>query len=237
MVECMARWATPDVVPVLSRGKHRNPRKGGCFMEYASLLAGEKWSDHPKCTHYLLAGLARAVNDHTSDAARSRLVGLIPSVIGLTGDDPRVDARIAMRCAAKALPVAAEYRQRALAVGLITARKVLVESDDGTLANDPTGLLDDVQAALARVPQASRWAEEFTAGIKVTLKGFRRRSARNVVRVAVVGIAEAAIHDPDDRLHDLLDTVIQDCTHWLGSHPSVDPAGEAVALADTPRVS
>ena len=43
-------------VPVLSRGKHRNPRKGACFMEFASYLAGEPWSDHPACTHPLLAG-------------------------------------------------------------------------------------------------------------------------------------------------------------------------------------
>jgi hypothetical protein len=38
---------SPALLPVLSRGKHRNPRKGACFMEFASLLAGERWSDHP----------------------------------------------------------------------------------------------------------------------------------------------------------------------------------------------
>ncbi|MDX6241462.1 MAG: hypothetical protein QOG10_6286, partial [Kribbellaceae bacterium] len=69
-------------VPVLSRGKHRNPRKGACFMEFASYLAGEPWSDHPACTHPLLAGVARDVNDCTTDAGRSRLAPLIPSVIG-----------------------------------------------------------------------------------------------------------------------------------------------------------
>jgi len=31
----------PDMLPVLSRGKHRRPRKGACFMELASYLAGE----------------------------------------------------------------------------------------------------------------------------------------------------------------------------------------------------
>jgi hypothetical protein len=82
----------PVVLPILSRGKHRNPRKGACFMEFASLLAGERWSDHPTCTHPLLAAVARLVNDYTSDARRSRLVELIPSVIGLTGDDLRIDA-------------------------------------------------------------------------------------------------------------------------------------------------
>ena len=75
--------ALPDMLPVLSRGKHRRPSKGGCFMELASFLAGERWSDHPGCTHPLLAALARHVNDLTSDAARPRLAPLIPSVIGL----------------------------------------------------------------------------------------------------------------------------------------------------------
>jgi hypothetical protein len=37
----------PALLPTLSRGKHRSPRKGACFMEFASLLAGERWSDHP----------------------------------------------------------------------------------------------------------------------------------------------------------------------------------------------
>ena len=86
----------PALVPILSRGKHRSPRKGACFMEFASLLAGERWSDHPACTHPLLAAVARHVNDYTSDAGRARLAELIPSVIGLTGEDLHIDARIAL---------------------------------------------------------------------------------------------------------------------------------------------
>jgi hypothetical protein len=76
----------PALLPMLSRGKHRRPRTGACFMEFASLLAGERWSDHPACTHPLLAAVARHVNDYTSDAGRPRLADLIPSVIGLTGE-------------------------------------------------------------------------------------------------------------------------------------------------------
>ena len=67
----------PELVPVLSRGKHRTPRHGACFMELASYLTGERWSDHPACTHPLLAALARDVNDFSSDAGRSRLARLI----------------------------------------------------------------------------------------------------------------------------------------------------------------
>src|ERR671919_2618614 len=105
----------PPLLPILSRGKHRSPRRGACFMEFASLLAGERWSDHPACTHPLLAAVARHVNDHTSDEARPRLALLIPSVIGLTSDDLHVDARVALRCARAALPVAAAERQRVMA--------------------------------------------------------------------------------------------------------------------------
>ena len=63
--------AVPDGVPVLSRGRHRSPRRGGCFMEFASFLAGERWSDHPACTHPLLGQLARQVNDLIGDSAVS----------------------------------------------------------------------------------------------------------------------------------------------------------------------
>nr|MBA2767588.1 hypothetical protein [Sporichthyaceae bacterium] len=69
--------STPELLPILSRGKHRSSRKGACFMEMASVLAGERWSDHPRCTHPLLAELARLVNDSTSDAQRHRLAVLI----------------------------------------------------------------------------------------------------------------------------------------------------------------
>ncbi len=119
----------PDLVPQLSRGKHRSPRKGACFMELASYLAGERWSDRPSCTHPLLAALARLVNDHTTDAGRGDLAPLVPSVIGLTSDDPRVDVRIALRAAITALPVAAAERQRVLAVSILAAQRALVDLD------------------------------------------------------------------------------------------------------------
>ena len=50
------------------RGSHRSPRRGACFMEFASYLAGERWSDHPACTDPVLASLARGVNDNLTDA-------------------------------------------------------------------------------------------------------------------------------------------------------------------------
>jgi hypothetical protein len=193
----------PPLVPLLSRGRHRNPRKGACFMEMASYLAGERWSDHPACTHPLLAGLARLVNDHTSDEARPRLAPLIPSVIGLNGDDPRVDARIALVCAIHALPVAAAERQLALAVSILAAEHVLAR-----LEGRPA-------AVLADVPVAARQAQEFRRGIMVSPKGFRRFAAPNTVHIAVRGVAEACVTDPDDRLRAMLSAAIDECSALL----------------------
>ncbi|TXN25680.1 hypothetical protein FVP33_19290, partial [Lacisediminihabitans profunda] len=75
-------------MPVLSRGKNRSPKSGACFMGYASWLAGEKWSDHPACTHPALAPLARMGNDCSPDAARSEPVTHITPGGGLNGPDP-----------------------------------------------------------------------------------------------------------------------------------------------------
>jgi hypothetical protein len=83
-----------------------------CSSAPEAYLAGERWSDHPACTHSLLASVARLVNDHTSDEGRPLLAELIPAVIGLTGDDLHIDALITVRCATIALPVAAADRQR-----------------------------------------------------------------------------------------------------------------------------
>lgn len=73
---------TPDYMPVLSGGPHASPRSGGCFMEVASYLAGERWSDSPECTDVALAGLCRRANDILPNDRRQEIAHLIPDVIG-----------------------------------------------------------------------------------------------------------------------------------------------------------
>jgi len=218
----------PQLVPVLSRGKHRNPRRGACFMELASYLAGERWSDHPACTHPLLAALARDVNDYTSDAARGRLAGLIPSVIGLTGDDLHIDARIALFCARMALPVVAASRQQVLAVSVLVCERVL----DG-LDGRPAGrLTEPSRAALAHVPHATRWAHEFTRDIAISTKAFRHRAAPFTVRTAAEGIAQACIPQPDEMLRDLLIGAMGEC-----AAQAARDAGPGAARGATPAAA
>jgi hypothetical protein len=205
----------PDLFPILSPGKHRNPRTDACFMELASLLAGERWSDHPTCTHPLLAALARHVNDHTSDAGRQRLADLIPAVIGLTGDDLHIDARIALRSATMALPVVAAGRQRILAVSVLTCDRVLADLD----GRAPRSLEEQSRLALAEVPQAAEWADRFTSGVRPSAKGFRRQAAPTIVQDAVEGIAQACVPDPDRMLRDLLVQAIEVSAAWVGRDP------------------
>ncbi|WP_433444146.1 hypothetical protein [Nonomuraea sp. CA-141351] len=197
-----------DHMPVLSRGRHRNPKRGACFMELASYLAGERWSDHPACTHPLLAALARLVNDNTSDESRAKLVRLVPSIIGLASDDLRVDAQIALRCATTALPVAAAERQLALAVSVLAAEEMLARLDGA-----PSGRLSQLSLrAMQEVPHAAEQARRFSRAARITEKGFRRYAAPNAVQLSVVGIVQACIPDPDALLRRLLEGAIDDCT-------------------------
>lgn len=205
----------PDLVPVLSRGKHRNPRKGACFMELASYLAGERWSDHPACTHPLLGAIARLVNDYSSDTGRSRLVGLVPSVIGLNSDDPRVDVGIALRAATVALPVVSADRQRVMAVSVLAAEQVLAELD----GRPPGELGERSREALEQAPHAAKWARRHIRGVRVTVKGFRRHAAPSAVRCAAEGIARACVARPDDMLRELLAGAIDECAASTSREP------------------
>jgi hypothetical protein len=199
----MATNGIPDSLPVLSRGKHRSARKGACFMEMASVLANEPWSDHPKCTHPLLASLARLVNDHTSDANRGELAVLIPSVVGLRGGGLAWMVDLTSAVALQAIPAVPEEMQRALAAGLIRCDELAVALGPGMVTETHI-----IRQALDRVPGAVAWARRYAGGSPITAKQFTRRSAPTVMRCAVQGLAESATTDPDARLRELLRVAI-----------------------------
>jgi hypothetical protein len=202
---------SPELMPVLSRGKHRNPRSGACFMEYASWLAGERWSDHPACTHPALASLARMVNDCSSDAARSELVELIPSVIGLVGTDSRIGILIAVRAASAALPIASEGRQRALAAGILRCDELLAAPGDETLGQ----AREQIAEVLRLTPGSAEWARAFLATSGPLNPRSTALMTDAIIRTSVVGIAEACVNDQDARLRALLVTAIDDATKRL----------------------
>lgn len=194
------RDAFSDGIPVLGRGKHRSAKKGACFMEYASFLAGERFSDRPPCTHPSLAAIARLVNDWTDDTDRAELAPLVPSVIGLTRSDPGVELALAVRAASAALPVASEERQRLLALGLVRA----LERLDEMAPERSAALRPAARRALDSAPLAERWARQH-------LDVVRPPRARNdapmcdaVVAIAVAGLGQACIEDAGPRMRALL---------------------------------
>ena len=85
----------PPSLPVLGHGKHRDPSRGACFMEYTSLLAGEPFSDKPLCVDAELAAVLRGANDLLADEERPALVSLLGRAIGLVvrGPDGRPAGR------------------------------------------------------------------------------------------------------------------------------------------------
>ena len=203
-----------DHLPVLSAGRHRSAKRGACFMEYASFLAGERWSDHPSCTHPALACLARAVNDCTRDSGRSVIAPLIPSVIGLNEPGERIDVLVAVRAGCAALPVASESRQRTIAVGILHARLLLDRAAFGAPTLDY--LRPVIDAALDTAPQAAAWARSFSAGISPRPAN-AQHAMQVLTTVSVLGIAEACVSDADNRLAALLRLAIEDCERLLAT--------------------
>ncbi|HEY0952732.1 hypothetical protein [Nocardioides sp.] len=195
----------PDGLPLLSRGRHRTPRRGASLTEVASLLAGEPWSDRPGCTHPLLADLARLVNDHTSDARRPGLVTLAADLADRRGDDDTW-IRLPVAVAASTILDVPEPTQRILAVGLLRAEPLCIDAVPALAET-----LRTVRATLELVPGATTWVEMLRRRPPIDLDAFARHTAPAMVRCTVDGLVTAQHPDLDRRLRDLLEVGIAAC--------------------------
>jgi hypothetical protein len=66
----------------LCRGRHASPSEGACVMELASMLAGERFSDHPRAVCPVIATVLRAYNDGIDDERREDLYTYAAAVVG-----------------------------------------------------------------------------------------------------------------------------------------------------------
>lgn len=207
----------PMMMPMLARGRHRSPRRGACFMELASYLAGEPWTDSPACTDPSLAHLARLVNDLSTDDARPHLSSMIPSVIGLRDLGRGFADELALIASVHALPIAAQDRQRGIAVGMLR-----ILGDVGDYSSQADDLWKaSARATLTQYYGIERWAREFSE--RMGLLGAERSAAGAMTEIAARGIAEACVPDPNDRLRELLRAGISWAHECAGVNPAVVP--------------
>jgi hypothetical protein len=115
----------------LTQGKHRDPDHGACVMELASMLAGEPFSDRPRCADPVIAGFLRTYNDGIDDRRRQDLYPLAAEVVG-TRAVAGVQAERARMCLAWAQARHGQQRR-------LLPRRPLVP--DGRLGDDAAGTL------------------------------------------------------------------------------------------------
>jgi hypothetical protein len=77
----------------LEPGRHRSPDDGVCVVELASIIGGEKFSDHPGCVCPVLGGFLRSWNDGAGYADRQRLEPYASLVVGTGGSRKESRAR------------------------------------------------------------------------------------------------------------------------------------------------
>ena len=188
----------PDGLPMLDRGGHRSPDQGACLMEYVSVLAGTRFSDHPRCTHPALAQLARVVNDEVvNPAARSRLAVLAPDLIGTRCRDPRITLTVMACC----LRAAAAARPQ---------------------GRDLLQALERIDAQLNRLQaqQGRRWARLRNVGAEPGVL-----AVISTLRVVLRHTNRFRGPRHDEQLCELLERAVADCRALLAHRPG-RPAGQ-----------
>jgi hypothetical protein len=85
----------------IRKGRHDSPAHGACVMELASMLAGERFHDHPQSVCPVLAGFLRGYNDLLPDGQHGELYPYAALVVGTAGSRRvrRERARVLLRWA------------------------------------------------------------------------------------------------------------------------------------------
>jgi len=78
----------------LGRGKHASPESGACVMELASMLAGERFSDHPRSVSRVIGAFLRGYNDMLDDERRQDLYAYASKVVGTAAPQEIEDLRM-----------------------------------------------------------------------------------------------------------------------------------------------
>ena len=241
-----------DRVTALSAGEHPAPNGEfmACVMEAAAYVAGEPWSDFPKCTCPVIASFLRIWNDRLqSDEDRTRLLlPLVPKIIGATGS-PALEERRSLMAADWLVRVHTPVLFRL--AGLRDQAATLEALPEITSADQASTLRGSLEAIRADVFEAAPsplivavgWAAgagataaaEVACNTAITAVAATAKSAGKAAgRIATAAVADAAVVAEDagaalaaarDALRIALDEHADDTA-------AVDAADAAVEAAD-----
>lgn len=132
----------------LRAGHHRCPEDGVCVVELASMLAGERFSDHPPSVSRVIAAIMRCYNDRAKDR-RQDLYGYAAAIVGTAGS-PAVERRRVDHCLSELAALEAQQRWRRMRRTLRYPMTVARLRE--LLARDPMpgGALDELGFGLVR---------------------------------------------------------------------------------------
>jgi hypothetical protein len=195
------RAHVPDGLPVLARGKHLAPEDGVCVMEYASILAGERFSDRPRCTDLGLALLAQMVNDAVSDGGRHLLAPVAADLSVLGPGDAVTSAQVVVAAVVQAGTVA---------------------GGGGRLERAERRARRRLRTVTRRSP-AGRWAR---GTARLHLHG----AGRHRLVTAVDAVAHMRWRDPLDRDRALLSLLEVAMREVAAARPAAKAEGGAVSL-------
>ena len=80
----------------IGRGRHSSPERGACVVELSSMLAGERFTDHPESVCPVIAGFLRGYNDLLPDGDHDELYPYAALIVG-TAATPAIRRRRARR--------------------------------------------------------------------------------------------------------------------------------------------
>jgi hypothetical protein len=133
----------------LGKGKHSSPDDGACVMELASMLAGERFTDHPESVCPAIGSFLRAYNDSIDDARRQDLYAYASRIVGsrsstaveraradrlLTWARERHPRRVARLLPARMRSLASQRRPPADAAGTHAVHAIRRHTDESHVA-------------------------------------------------------------------------------------------------------
>jgi hypothetical protein len=138
-----------------------------CIMEAVAYMAGEPWSDSPKCASKVISAFLRVWNDDLSDEDRDRLLPAavwVPKLVGSRGDDATEERRayMALDWLVRAhlpawLDLTPILREHAAAL------RALPEILDADIARTAARVVDAAGAVAGAAARATAWTAAWDA--------------------------------------------------------------------------